>query len=50
MTKKAGLLVEEHRGPLVECEYIGHLVAVDSHGEIVREIGNPPSYVEDRRG
>ncbi len=41
MTEKAGLLVEEHRGPLVECEYVGHLVAVDLNGAIVREIGNP---------
>lgn len=41
MDMRAALLVEEFRGRLAECEYVGHAAIVDASGSIVRELGNP---------
>ncbi|WP_207671391.1 asparaginase [Paenibacillus cymbidii] len=35
------LLIEERRGGLVECEYVGHICGVSYDGEIAYQFGNP---------
>lgn len=38
---KSELLIEEHRGELVECEYEGHICVVSYSGEVRFQAGNP---------